>query len=129
MAQLVVMGAMLKCSFGVAPSAFTPTPGTVNGGKMMAGTIMDFTPMTNIMPFGMCTTQSNPVVASATAAAMGTPTPAPCVPNTVAPWLKGSTTVMISKKQALNSGSQCVCLWGGQITVTSPGQFTVNVAG
>jgi hypothetical protein len=127
MPQLVVMGAMLKCSFGLAPSAFTPTPGTVNGSKVGAGTIMDFKPMVNIKPFGMCTTQSNPTVAAATAAAMGTPTPAPCIPNTVAPWLRGSSTVMIGKMQALNSGSQCMCLWGGQITVTTPGQFTVNV--
>jgi len=129
MPQLVVTGAVLKCSFGLAPGSLITTPGTVFASKLMAGTIMDFKPMGNITTFGMCTTQSNPVVAAATAAAMGTPTPAPCVPNTVAPWLKGSPTVMIGKMQALNSGSQCVCIWGGQITVATPGQFTVNVAG
>lgn len=127
MPQLVVTGAMLKCSFGLAPMPLTATPGTVNASKMTAATSKDFTPMVNIKPFGMCTTQTNPTVAAATAAAMGTPTPAPCIPNTTAPWLMGSSTVMIGKMPALHSGSQCMCLWGGQITVTAPGQFTVNV--
>jgi uncharacterized Zn-binding protein involved in type VI secretion len=129
MAQLVCMGAMLQCSFGVAPSSMVVTPeNLVNATNKPAATIMDNIPMKNIMPFGMCTTQSNPTVAAATAAALGTPTPAPCVPVTTAPWAPGSATVMIKNKPALNNSSKLMCTWGGVIQVTMAGQFTVNVA-
>jgi hypothetical protein len=35
---------------------------------------------------------------------------------------------MIKNFPALNSSSMCNCLWAGVISVTSPGQVTVNVA-
>lgn len=129
MGQLVVMGAMLKCSFGVAPSSLTipPTNG-VNASNMPAATIMDHKPMVNVLPFGMCLSLSNPQVAAATSAALGVLTPQPCIPNLVAPWTPGSPTVMIKNFPALNSSSMCNCLWAGVISVTSPGQVTVNVA-
>jgi hypothetical protein len=128
MAQLVCMGALLQCSFGAAPSSMTVTPeNLVNATNKSAATIMDNIPMKNIMPFGMCTTQSNPAVAAATAAAAGTPTPAPCVPVTTAPWAPGSATVMIKNKPALSSTSKLMCTWGGVIQVNLAGQVTVNV--
>jgi hypothetical protein len=34
---------------------------------------------------------------------------------------------MVGKVPALSSVSTCMCLWGGLITITAPGQFTVNV--
>lgn len=128
MGQLVVMGAMLTCSFGVAPSSMMVTPDIrTNGSKMPAATIMDFTPMKNILPFGMCTSAANPTVAAATAAAQGVLTPMPCIPNTIAPWTPGSATVMISKKPALNNSSMCNCMWAGVISISMAGQMTVNV--
>ena len=52
MAQLVVMGAMLRCTFGLAPSSLVVVPSAmVNGSTMAAATIMDHKPMANIMPF------------------------------------------------------------------------------
>jgi hypothetical protein len=128
MAQLVCNGAMLMCSFGVAPCTMMVTPeNMVNASNMPAATIMDNIPMKNILPFGMCTTQSNPAVAAATAAALGTPTPAPCVPVTTAPWAPGSATVMIANKPALNSASKLMCTWGGVISITFAGQVMTNV--
>jgi uncharacterized Zn-binding protein involved in type VI secretion len=94
---------------------------------MSAATIMDYQPMANIPPFGMCMTPSNPQVAAATAAALGVLTPQPCIPVTVAPWTPGSPTVMVNGQPALNSTCTCMCMWGGVITVSSPGQFTTNV--
>jgi hypothetical protein len=79
------------------------------------------------MPFGMCTTLSNPTVASATSAALGVLTPMPCIPVTTAPWTPGSPTVHIANMPALNSTSQCMCNWGGVITITVPGQVTTDV--
>ena len=127
MPQLVTMGAILKCPFGVAPSSLTILPlSMVNAEKKPVATIMDYAPMGNIMPFGMCMTLSNPQVASATAAAQGVLTPMPCIPVTT-PWTPGSPTVMVGKVPALNSVSTCLCTWGGLITITMPGQVTVNV--
>lgn len=129
MAQLVVSGAMMMCSFGVAPSALSvlPVNKTMAGGPPAAN-IMDHKPIMNIPPFGMCSSILNPTVATATAAALGVLTPMPCVPNTVAPWVPGSPTVPIGNMPALSSTSKCMCLWGGVISITSPGQFTTMVA-
>ena len=128
MAMQVCMGAMLKCSFGVAPSVLSVLPVNremVNG--MPAANIMDHKPFVNIMPFGMCTTPSNPTVASATAAALGVLTPMPCVPVTAAPWIPGSVKHLIGKMPALNNTSTCMCTWGGVITVVQPGQFKEQI--
>ena len=99
----------------------------VNACSQPAATTMDNIPQTNIMPFGMCNTLSNPQVAAATSAAMGVLTPQPCLPVTIAPWTPGSPTVMIGKKMALNNSCQLMCAWGGVITISNPGQQTVNV--
>ena len=112
---------MLKCSFGMAPSSMMvidPMRPKVQN-KPIAN-IMDNKPMVNIMPFGMCQSLSNPTVASATAAALGTLTPMPCVPAIVAPWFPGGKE-MISNLPALLDNCKCMCMWGGQICVTMPG--------
>lgn len=128
MGQQVVQGAMLMCTFGVAPSSLNVLPtNRVMSSKLPAATIMDHIPMVNIMPFGMCTTPSNPQVAAATAAALGVLTPMPCIPVTAAPWVPGSPTVLIGGMPALSNTCQCMCTWGGVITVTTPGQFTETV--
>src|SRR5690349_2211817 len=126
MSQEVVSGAMLMCTFGVAPSTLTVIPKgqIVNAGGPMAANIMDFIPIANIGMFGMCTTPTNPAVAAATSAALGVLTPVPCVPVTVSPWAPGSPTVMINGSPALSSTSKCMCTWGGVISVTVPGQLT-----
>lgn len=129
MPQVTVMTAQLMCSFGVAPSVLSVLPvNRVQCGKQVAANIMDSKPMVNIMPFGMCITPSNPVVATATAAALGVLTPMPCIPNTVAPWVPGSPTVMIGNMPVLNNTSTCNCMWGGVITIAMPGQVTTSVA-
>jgi len=124
----VAMGATLQCSFGVAPGVLSVLP--VN--KTMAGTpaanIMDNKPIVNIAPFGMCNSPSNPMVAAATAAALGVLTPMPCLPVTAAPWVPGSPTVLIGNMPALNNSCKLMCNWGGIIQVVVPGQFTVMVA-
>ncbi|MDG4554770.1 MAG: DUF4280 domain-containing protein [Candidatus Competibacter sp.] len=125
MSMHVCNGAMLKCSFGVAPSVLTVLPiNRTLTSNMPAANIMDHIPMVNIMPFGMCITPTNPAVASATAAAMGVLTPMPCVPVTPAPWVVGSPTVLLGNMPALNNTSTLMCTWTGVITVLQPGQFT-----
>ncbi|MCC8988277.1 MAG: DUF4280 domain-containing protein [Candidatus Contendobacter sp.] len=128
MGMHVCNGATLVCSFGVAPSMLAVLPkNQMLTSNMPAANIMDNVPTVNIMPFGMCTTPSNPAVASATAAAMGVLTPMPCVPVTPAPWAPGSPTVLLSNVPALNDMSKLMCTWGGVISVTVPGQITEQI--
>lgn len=121
-------GTMMMCSFGVAPGALNvlPVNKTMAGGAPAAN-IMDHKPMVNIPPFAMCMSLANPMVASATAAAMGVLTPMPCIPMTMAPWTPGSPTVTIGNLPALNISCKCMCNWGGVISFTGPGAPTVQV--
>lgn len=129
MAQQVVMGATMQCSFGVAPSSLIVIPKglpALSSGPF-AATIMDFAPIVNIPPFGMCTSIANPTVAAATAAALGVLTPMPCLPVIPAPWAPGSPTVLINNFPALNNTSKCMCAWGGIIQILNPGQVTEQI--
>ena len=123
----VCAGAMLKCSFGIAPSSLMVIPQNKTFATAPAANIMDNKPMVNIMPFGMCQSLANPTVAAATAAAMGVLTPMPCIPNTPAPWVPGAPTVLIGNMPALNNSSKLMCIWGGVIEVMNPGQTQTMV--
>jgi hypothetical protein len=128
MPKQVVNAAILKCSMGMAPGTLVVLPvNMVLDGNQPAANIMDHIPMVNILPFGMCQSLANPMVAAATAAAMGVLTPMPCLPNTSAPWVPGSLTVLLANMPALNDTSKCMCLWAGVIEVTNPGQTTTDI--
>ncbi|GJJ00709.1 hypothetical protein RugamoR64_12470 [Duganella rhizosphaerae] len=127
MGQQVCMGAMLKCSFGVAPGTLMVLPANAVLTAVPDANIMDNKPMVNILPFGMCQSMANPMVAAATAAALGVLTPMPCIPATTAPWVPGSPTVLIGNMPALNNSSKLMCMWGGVIEINAPGQATVSI--
>jgi hypothetical protein len=128
MAMQVCLGAMLKCSFGIAPSSLIVLPqNRVMAGPLPAANIIDNKHMVNILPFGMCQSLANPAVASATSAALGVLTPMPCVPVTPAPWAVGTPTVLVGGVPALDDSSKLICMWGGVIEVTSPGQLTLQI--
>lgn len=126
MPQLVTTGAMMMCSFGMAPSSLNVLPMNKTMAGAPAATIMDCAPMVNIPPFGMCMSLANPTVAAATAAALGVLTPMPCIPVT-APWTPGSPTCLIGGMPALNNTSMCMCSWGGVIQIGFPGQVTTSI--
>jgi hypothetical protein len=124
----VCMGAMMKCSFGMAPSSLVVLPtNRVMTNQVPDANIMDHIPMVNIMPFGMCQSPSNPVVAAATAAALGVLTPMPCIPATPAPWIAGAPTVLLGNFPSLDNVSQLMCIWGGVITFNDAGETTVEI--
>jgi hypothetical protein len=128
MPMQVCMGAMMQCSFGVAPSSLVVLPtNKVFTDEVPDANIMDHVPMVNIMPFGMCMSPANPEVAAATAAALGVLTPMPCIPNTPAPWVPGAPTVLLANFPTLDNTSQLMCIWGGVITFVDPGEETVEV--
>ncbi|HEX8406728.1 MAG TPA: DUF4280 domain-containing protein [Duganella sp.] len=127
MAQQVCSGAMLKCSFGLAPGTLMVLPASQVTTVMPDANVMDNKPMVNILPFGMCTSLANPTVAAATAAALGVLVPMPCVPMTAAPWMPGAPTVLLGNLPALNNSSKLMCTAGGVIEICMPGQTTVIV--
>jgi len=124
----VCNGATLSCSFGLAPSTLVVLP--VNRtltGSQPAANIMDYAPMVNVLPFGMCVTPSNPAVAAATAAALGVLTPVPCIPVTTTPWVPGTPNVLVGGMPALDQTHTLMCLWGGVISVLNPGQVAQTI--
>jgi len=128
MPMQVVNGAQLMCTMGVAPSTFAVLPvNCVEAENQPAANIMDYVPMLNIPPFGMCMSPANPQVAAATAAAMGVLTPQPCIPATTSPWTPGAETVVIAEQPALDDISMCMCMWAGVISVSMPGQTSVEI--
>lgn len=120
-------GAMLVCSFGAAPSSLMVLPAARTISSMPIASIMDYVPMMNVMPFGMCSSPSNPMVIAATAAAMGVLTPMPCIPVTAAAWTPGSPTILIGGKPALNNSCKLMCSYGGSIQITNPGTTNIQV--
>jgi hypothetical protein len=120
------MGATMMCSFGVAPSALIVIPAGRPIGATPFANISDSKPFVNVPPFGMCSSPANPVVAAATAAALGVLTPMPCVPNTPAPWLPGIPTVLVGNLPALDMTCKLMCAWGGVIQIVNPGQVQVQ---
>jgi hypothetical protein len=128
MPDLVVNGAQMTCSFGTNPSALTvvPAPPLIQVGGQPLARISDMVPMMNVVPFGMCTTPSNPQVAAATSAAMGVLTPQPCLPVITAPWTPGSAKVSAGGIPVLTSNSTCLCAWGGSISIVQAGQVKVT---
>lgn len=117
-----VTGAMLQCSFGLAPSNLValPTPRVIIEGRpaaVVSSTVMGV----NIPPFGMCSSLANPTVAAATSAALGVLTPMPCTPTVVGPWVPGAIRTMLGGTPALTAGSQCICAYGGVITMPMAG--------
>jgi len=128
MPMQVCMGAMMQCTFGMAPSSLVVLPtNRVMTQQVPDANIMDHIPLVNIMPFGACMSIANPVVAAATAAALGVLTPMPCIPATPAPWVIGAPNVLLGNFPTLDNVSQLMCIWGGVITFTTPGEFTVEV--
>ena len=119
---------MVKCAFGAAPGKLMVLPITRElSVKGPGANITANVPMLNILPFGTCSSPSNPMVAAATAAALGVLTPMPCIPMTLSPWIPVKPKIMLSKMPILDSDSTCMCTWGGMIKITMPGQSTTSL--
>lgn len=127
MANPAVQGAVCACSFGTAQVPLTVTSQqTVTICGSPAATLFDGAPVLNVPSFGMCSNPLNPAVAAATAAAFGTPTPAPCVPITVA-WVPGSPTVQVCGRVLLQNLSTLQCSYGGVIQISGTPAVQVTV--
>jgi hypothetical protein len=111
-------GTLMMCDFGVAPAGLIVEP---------AANILNIIPIVNIPPFVLCESPMNPEVIALTLAALGVPTPAPCLPIVVDPWVAPST-VLMDGMPVLTEGAFCECLWGGTIDLIGPSPaFNVEV--
>lgn len=124
MGNLVVTGASLQCSMGTTPATFSASGTQVTAGAA-TGVVTD-TSTSNVPTFGMCQSLANPQVAAATTAASGTLTPQPCQP-VLAPWTPGASKATVGQVAALDDSSQCMCSWGGTVTVSAAGQTSATV--
>jgi hypothetical protein len=130
MPKQVCTSAVMKCMFGAAPSNFIASQLTVLTSNQGAGVITDIVPGKNIPPFGMCNSPANPAFISATAAAMGTPTPVPCTYVPAGPWVPGVPNVLIGNIPAIDNNCKLGCALGGGapvISITMPGQTTHDI--
>lgn len=117
----VCMGATLQCSFGATPSPLVVLPKNRVLTQTPDANIMDNVPLVNIMPFGMCSSPSNPAVIAALGA------PSACVPVIPGPWMPGAPTVLIANMPALDNTCKLMCAWAGVIQITNAGQTTVEI--
>ena len=123
----VCSGAMMKCTMGTSPAVLTVLPvRTVFLAGQPQANISDHQSMVNLAPFGLCRSLAYPATASATAAALGTLTPMPCVHNTPAPWIGGKMDYLVKGQPALLKSCKCQCMWGGTISLTTDGQVGVG---
>jgi hypothetical protein len=113
----VSTGAEVLCTFGSDPAVFSASSPDVSA-TTPAGVITDVT-VANIATFGMCLSPANPGFI-----ALGVPVP--CLP-VLSPWTPGAALVTIDGVSALDDSSECMCTWGGVVTVTDPGQLQVTV--
>ncbi len=130
MAEAVVSNAMLKCMFGLGPGTLTILPtDQITVENQPIATMMDYIPMMNIGSFNMCNSPMNPQFIAATAAAMGTPTPVPCIPVTIAPWVPPCIPpVLCANKPAIDKNSMCSCMWAPMgITISQSGTTKTTV--
>lgn len=127
MGLCVCGGAMMRCAFGMTPAMLQVLPVSRVMSSMPLASVMDNIPIVNIPPFGMCQSMANPMVAAATAAALGVMTPMPCIPIIPAPWVPGNPTILVGGKPALTQDSKLLCAWGGAIEIVQPG--TRNIMG
>lgn len=115
------MGALLKCQFGNLPSPISVLMFNKVSGLMPFANVNDHIPFINIVPFGICDCPGNPTVLPAKLAGITVP----CTPVTPSPWSGAAQKVKVGSMAAITKDSKLACIFGGQITVSMPGQLTV----
>lgn len=127
MAVETVCSATCRCCFGTKEANLMVFPiANVYASKQPAGTIMDFIPFVNVLPFEKCQSLANPIVLIVFLLT-GSLDKVPCTPMTFSPWEPGSPNVFIGGCQALSNTSILMCTYEGVIVIENPNQMTVLV--
>lgn len=120
--EYVCSGAVLKCSMGTSCPILTATPKKVTLiGKDQAN-ITDYVSVKNIPGFGKCRSLGYPPTAAATAANHGKLTTMPCIPGTCSKWEAIDENSLVCGEPALLKPATLKCMYGGTISIVSPGQ-------
>jgi len=121
--MLITTTSMCMCTMGVAPTPFTPTvnPTAPTAGKLQIGIITDIAPGTNIVPFGICNSMTNPAVVAAKAVGAV----APCAPAPAGTWTPGCPKILVCNQPAIDQSCTLACALGGVISFSKPGQTMV----
>ncbi len=128
MPMQVCMGASMMCTFGMAPSSLVVLPtNKVFTDMVPDANIMDHIPMTNIMPFGMCMSPSNPRSPPRLPRRWACSLPCPAFRQRPRRGLRARRTVLLGNMPTLDNVSELMCMWGGVITFVTPGEMTVMV--
>lgn len=115
------------CSFALGPFTLNTINNVTIENKPVL-TVKDTVPGSNIVFAGvMCTSMSNPTVASATAAAFGVLTPQPCTPMPAGMWIPGTMNSKVKQMAILDSSCSLMCAYGGKISVIFPGSLKTQV--
>jgi len=127
MAKYVCNGALITCSWSVPPLPPFVVPLTVLPDnrillhKQPMASCMDFIPLVNIPPIGMCGSPDSEAVQ----AALGSPVP--CTPVVLSPWKSPKANVLLAGENALLDNCTCDCeLGGGKISIFNPTQTTTK---
>lgn len=116
----------LTCTMGLTPSPLNILPvNAVFGQFLPLATMMDNKPLLNIMPFGLCKSPANPMVAAIIASSLGAVTQGPCIPATFAPWVSSKPVIMIKNFPCITINDQLICSYGGMIKAVAPSQTAV----
>jgi len=128
MGLVCTTGAKCICMFGTQPVNMISTGSVLVDGKP-ALTIADVALGKNLAGnFGQCMSLANPVVAAATAAALGVLSPQPCTMVPMGTWIPSKPTVLMGGKPVLTNMDSLMCGMGmGKISITDPGQTKVLV--
>lgn len=119
MSLIVTSGAMLRCTFGSQMSPMVlSSPGNVQAGGRQLAVLTDLAPITASPHFGQCASPANPT--------WGVHHLGDCTPLAQTPWAPPSATVFTKNLPVINMGSQCMCRWGGIITVQTAAQNNVS---
>lgn len=122
-----VMG-LIKCSQGTIPVPLLVLPRkVVFSNYLSVANVSDSIPFLNILPFLLCKSLANPMVAAATVAAFGVLTPMPCIPIVTGKWSAASSKVKVCGSPAFDKNGKVSCMWNGNITVIMPGQFNTII--
>lgn len=122
---IVTEGALMMCSFGVAPSSLIVTSNaTVTVGGIPAATLMDYAPFANIPCFGVCLSPMHPgfVGGVVSAALGGAPVAPPCTPAVATPWLQPALITTIDGLAVLLPSAVNHCALSGVIKFVTTGQ-------
>ena len=120
--KYVCTGATLQCTMGTSCPKLIATPKNVSLTGNDQANVADYVSMKNIPSFGLCRSLGYPPTASATAANLGRLTPMPCVPGTCPKWQVVDKDSLICGEPALLEPATLKCMYGGTISIVSPGQ-------